>query len=423
MTRFSGPHSLRKARSILSFSGILALAACGGGSGSADAPEEPWVEVVPLPVSFLEGGGMPHLSPSGDGALLSWLAPEDGDHVLRAVRWDVDGGFDDPVEVARGDDFFVNWADFPSVVEVAPDRWVAHWLQRGGQGTYDYGVRIATSDDAGTTWGRAWTPHEDGTATEHGFVTVWPDGEGGFDVAWLDGRRYAPGDHGEATEEMTVRTRHVGPGGDPASEELVDARTCDCCQTDVAHTARGPVLVYRDRSPEEVRDIYASRWTDGAWSEGRPVHRDGWVIPGCPVNGPAADGRDDAVVVAWFSAADDIPTVRVAFSADAGGSFGEAVRVDDGNPVGRADVVLAADGSALVLWLENTGNGGGELRLRRVEPEGGMGPSTTLAPTRSARAAGFPQMIPVAGDGLLLAWTESGSDGPEAVRVARLEVS
>ena len=415
--------SLRNARSVLSWCGILGVAACGGESGSVDVPGALQVEVVPLEVSFLEGGGMPHLSTSGDGVLLSWLTPEDTDHVLRAVRWDAAEGFGEPAEVVRGDDFFVNWADFPSVVEVAPDRWVAHWLQRGGQGTYDYGVRIATSADAGSTWSEAWTPHEDATATEHGFVTVWPDGEGGFDVAWLDGRRYAEGDHGAATDEMTVRARHMDAAGDPAPEELVDPRTCDCCQTDVAHTARGPVLVYRDRSPDEVRDIYASRWIDGAWSEGRPVHRDGWVIPGCPVNGPAADGREDAMVVAWFTAAADTARLRVAFSADAGGSFGEAVRVDDGNPVGRTDVVLAEDGSALVLWLEDIGNGEGELRLRRVEPGGGMGPSMTLSATRSARAAGFPQMVPVAGNGLFLAWTESGPDGPEAVRVARLEVS
>lgn len=399
------------------------MAACGGGSGSGAASEEMEVEVIPVEVSFLEGGGMPHLSPSADGVLLSWLAPESDDYVLRAVRWDTDGGFGEPVEVARGDDFFVNWADFPSVVEVAPGRWVAHWLQRGGQGTYDYGVRIATSSDAGASWSAPWTPHEDGTATEHGFVTVWPDGEGGFDVAWLDGRRYAAGDHGPATEEMTVRSRHVDADGEPDSEALVDPRSCDCCQTDVAHTAQGPVLFYRDRSADEVRDIYASRWTDGEWSEGRPVHRDGWVIPGCPVNGPAADGREEAVAVAWFSAAQDTARVQVAFSADAGASFGDAVRVDDGNPVGRTDVVLTADGSALVLWMEDTGNGRGELRLRRVEPGGGTGPSTTLAVTRSARAAGFPQMVPVAGNGLLLAWTESGPDGPEAVRVAHLEVS
>lgn len=366
---------------------------------------------------------MPHLSPSGDGAILSWLAPDGEAHVLRAARWDPEAGFGAPAEVMRASDFFVNWADFPSVVEFAPDRWVAHWLQRGGQGTYDYGVRIATSDDAGATWSEPWTPHEDGTATEHGFVTVWPDGEGGFELIWLDGRRYAEGPHGAATDEMTVRSRHRGGHGDPAPERLLDARACDCCQTDVAITARGPVAVYRDRSPDEVRDIFASRWEDGGWSEGHPVHRDGWVIPGCPVNGPAAEGRGEAMVVAWFTQADDTPRVRVAFSADAGETFGEAIQVDDGRPVGRTDVVLTDDGGALVLWLEDTGEGGGDLRLRRVSPDGRVGPSRTVAVTRSARAAGFPQMISVAGGDLLLAWTVTGADGPEAVRVARVEVS
>jgi hypothetical protein len=386
---------------------------------------------------------MPHLSPLEDGGvLLSWLAPGSdpssdrpdsaGDDdpgegpgdlwELRVVRFGEDAGFGEPRVVVRRDDFFVNWADFPSVVEVGPDRWVAHWLQRGEGGGYDYGVRLATSEDAGVSWGEAWIPHEDRSPTEHGFVTVWATGEGRLAAVWLDGRKYVDGAHGSATEEMTLRSREMDPLGRMSGERELDARVCDCCQTDVAVTERGPVVVYRDRSREEVRDIHVVRWDGDAWSTPRPVHRDGWVIPGCPVNGPAIDARADRVAVAWFAAPRDEPRVQLAFSADGGATFQPPVRIDDGRPLGRTDVVLVPDGSAVVLWLEEVRNGIGELRLRRVYPDGSVGPPHLLATTRSARASGFPQLLPLGSGDLFAAWTEASPEGPVAVRVAQMEL-
>ncbi|MEJ2540106.1 MAG: sialidase family protein [Gemmatimonadota bacterium] len=377
---------------------------------------------------------MPHLgTAAGGGVLLSWLAPEavsgvgEGpgnrqEQVLKVVRYRADEGFGVPSVVARGSDFFVNWADFPSVVEVGPGRWVAHWLQRGDQGGYDYGIRVATSQDAGATWSTPWTPHEDGTPTEHGFVTVWGDGEGGWELVWLDGRRYADGPDGPATREMTLRSRHVTAGDDRGPETLLDPRTCDWCQTDVAVTRGGPVVVYRDRSEEEVRDIYLSRRVQGVWTEGLPVHEDGWVIEGCPVNGPAVDAVGDTLAVAWFTAPREEPRVLLAFSPDGGETFGGPVRVDDGRPTGRTDVVATPDGSAVVLWLEDTGNGDGELRIRRVHAGGSVGISRTVTETRSIRASGFPQLAALGDGSFLVAWTSVSPEGTTELRTARVEL-
>lgn len=381
---------------------------------------------------------MPHLSSLEDGGvLLSWLAPaeyvggagEEGSATasrklsrLRVVRYDGAQGFGEPRTVVERDDFFVNWADFPSVIEVSSGEWVAHWLQRGSNGGYDYEVRIATSPDRGESWGDPSVLHEDRSPTEHGFVTTWSDGEGGWSAVWLDGRKFADGAHGPATQEMTLRTRSKSASAEVVGpEQQLDGRICDCCQTDVALTDRGPVIVYRDRSPDEVRDIHVVRWDEG-WTDPEPVHRDGWVIPGCPVNGPAIDARSDRVAVVWFAAPGDEPRVQVAFSADGGASFGPPARIDDGRPLGRTDVVLAPDGSAVVLWLEETRNGSGELRLRRAYADGSLGPSHTLSATRSARASGFPQLLPLGDDDrLVAAWTEASEEGPVAVRFALME--
>ena len=134
---------------------------------------------------------------------------------------------------------------------------------------------------------------------------------------------------------MTLRYRAVAADGTVGPEVLVEDRICDCCQTDGAVTSAGPIVVYRDRSDSEVRDIYVTRLVDDRWTSGVPVHDDEWVIPACPVNGPAVAARDEAVAVAWFTGAADEPKVQMAFSVDAGAGFGDPVRIDDGNPLGR----------------------------------------------------------------------------------------
>ena len=76
----------------------------------------------------------------------------------------------------------------------------------------------------------------------------------------------------------------------------------------------------------------------------------GWLAAtACPVNGAVA-AAGERVAVAWFTGADKTPRVKLAFSNDAGETFGQPVAVDDGNPTGRVDVLLlVADGRAGLL--------------------------------------------------------------------------
>jgi len=62
-----------------------------------------------------------------------------------------------------------------------------------------------------------------------------------------------------------------------------------------------------------------------------------------------------------------------------------------------------ADGSALVCWLEKI-QGGGEVRVRRVRPDGKFDPAMVVSTTGAARSNGFPQMARV-GKTLVFAWT------------------
>jgi hypothetical protein len=312
------------------------------------------------------------------------------------------------------------------LIELDSGSLVAHWLQRNGRGSYAYGVRASTSRD-GIRWSTPFMVHSDTSQAEHGFVSLFritPDRAG---AVWLDGRKYgraqavARGAGKAATDveaEMTVRYRTIGADGRLGVESEIDARACDCCQTSVAVASQGPVVAFRDRSEDEVRDIAISRMVGNRWSTPVRVHEDGWVINACPVNGPSIDARGDRVVVAWFTAARDTPRVSVAFSDDAAENFASPIRVDDGAPAGRVDVQFLDDGSAVVLWLERV-DAGAEVRLRRIWPSGRHSPSITITKTADDRPSGFPQMIRY-GNHLVFAWTDSNR--PARVRVATAEV-
>lgn len=375
--------------SALFVAGVLASAAPAAIS-RLDPPAKP-------------GSMAPNLSLDGGSVLLSWLEPpnprvkpQDGNYALRVSR--LDGGrWSEPVTVASGTDFFANWADFPSVTAAGGGRLLAHWAAKSAGDTYAYDVRLARSDDGGRTWKPMGTAHDDRTPTEHGFVSAVPEGDE-VRVFWLDGRETVSGKRGA----MALRTALVGDR--IGKSELLDSRVCDCCQTAAAATSAGPLVVYRDRTGQEIRDVALVRREGNRWSAPRAVHRDGWEIAGCPVNGPAvaADGR--RVAVAWYTQGKDRPGVEVALSGDAGASFGAPAKVDGNGPLGRVDAVLDGNGDAIVAWVAAEGKGAA-IRLARVDRTGRVGPPITVARTETGRSSGFPRLERT-GKTLVVAWVE-----------------
>jgi len=367
----------------------------------------------------------PELNATHDGRIiLSWVEKTSAKrYALRTSTRD-GNGWSEVRTVAQGENWFVNWADFPSVVALRDGSLAAHWLVKSGSGTYAYNVNIARSKDGGKTWSKPIVPHLDNTQTEHGFVSLIPLPDGRVGAIWLDGRNMKTtkekgDDHPPASESMTLRYAAIDADGKLSDEAQLDERVCECCQTSAALTSEGAIAVYRDRSQTEVRDIYSVRQGNGSWGAPRPVYADNWEINACPVNGPAvaADGR--RVAVAWFTEAGDQPRVKVAFSGDAGATFSSPIQVDDGEPAGRVDVLLLPDGSALVSWMSGTAEGGAN-KVRRIRPDGALGPVSVIAETDISRSSGFPRMARL-GDEVHFAWTEFGK--PSRVRTAAADVS
>jgi hypothetical protein len=366
---------------------------------------------APRPISSpaRSGSREPNLAVLPDGGVvMSWLEPSAGAGMaLRCATYD-GKRWSKPSTIAAGDSFFVNWADFPSVRPLGGKRLAAHWLWRSGAGKYAYDVRISQSEDGGRTWSEPTTPHRDGTASEHGFVSLVSD-TGGALAVWLDGRKTAGHEEGAPgpMPDMTLRAASVTSDGRLRDEVELDGRACDCCPTAAVATDRGVLVAYRDRSPDEVRDIYVTRREGGGWSAPEVVHSDNWRIEGCPVNGPALAAARSHVAIAWFTAAADSPRVYVAFSDDAGAHFGPPTRIDDGSPIGRVHVALLADGSALATWLE-AGGGAALVRARRIPAHGTPDAAISVTRTSAGRASGCPRVVSH-GNGIMFAWTEAGT--------------
>ena len=345
---------------------------------------------------------------------MSWVDPvDDSTHALRYAT--LDGTtWSRPTTVATGTDWFVNWADLPSVRPLPGGRIAAHYLESNGSSALAYAVRI--TQRAGGAWHEAVTPHNDGTPTEHGFVSMvpWPDDR--LLAVWLDGRNLSGDGHGGG--DMTLRSAVLDSNGTVQRRHLVDDRTCECCATSTVRMGDGALVAYRGRTDEEIRDIRLARFDGEQWSAPTRLHDDGWQIEGCPVNGPALAAQGDRVVAAWFTAAGGVPRVKATFSTDGGRSFAAPIVVAKGQPKGRVDAVLLNDGRGAISWL-GTGDGHGRVQVRAVRPDGGRSAPVTLATLPSAaRSVGFPKMVR-SGDFLYGTWvgTEGTTSQVQTVRV------
>ncbi len=356
------------------------------------------LRVAPLQSPAGPESGEPNLSVSSRGVLMSWVEQTGRTAALKFSERTT-SGWTPPRAVASGDNWFVNWADVPSVLRLTDGTLVGQWLQKSGPSTYAYDVRLAQSKNDGRTWSESFTPHHDGTKAEHGFASLFQVPGMGLGAVWLDGR--ATANMGGA---MTLRYGAFDGDGKQVADQPVDTRVCDCCPTTAAVTAQGPLVAFRNRTDDEIRDIYVSRLVKGAWTEPKAVHDDGWQISGCPVNGPALSARGRDVAIAWFTGKVEPGRAFVAFSSDAGESFGAPIRVDTDASLGRVDVELLPDGTAMATWIE-MGKGGAEFRARKVSASGVLGSPQTIAKVASSRSSGYPRMARQGAE-FVFAWTE-----------------
>ena len=361
------------------------------------------------------------LPPASDGALGAWSTP---------------------MMIAASDNWFINWADFPSVIGFNGKPMASHWLNKVPGHTYSYDVRIQSfnlenysdrHEEDGSTSNiefatPSFVPHTDGTATEHGFVSMQAIDSSHFYAIWLDGRNTQSGmDHNMENHDMgnhsssnpsdlaansplntamTIRGALINTQGELLEESEIDNAVCDCCNTSLTTTDRGLISVFRNRSDQEIRDIYISRYENGIWSDPKAVHNDGWKIAACPVNGPQVVFNEGVTAVAWFTGAEQKARVKLAFSDDYGDTFSEPILVSEGSTLGRVDLVMTENNSAWISFVERVEDTA-QLRIQHIDRNGTIMQDLVLDAIDASRRSGFPQMTEY-NDGLLVAWTDWG---------------
>ncbi len=328
--------------------------------------------------------------------------------------------------ISGSDSWFVNWADFPSLIAKDGEVSNAHWLQKVPGGTYAYQVVVASTTD---NWVRNETPHKDNTPTEHGFVSMIPVSDSTFMSIWLDGRN--TGGHGHASHSegslstaMTLRSAILNQDLEIKSQHLVDPSVCDCCGTAAVKTNDGYLVAYRNRTENEVRDIYVSKFRNGEWSEPTIVHNDNWEIAACPVNGPALASNNDNVAIAWYTGANEASKVKIALSKNSGNSFEAPLVIDGANSLGRVDVDFIETDLIAVSWMKRSSEDRAKADFEVIIIDDKMNVLTqkTIAKMSSSRKSGFPQITAKNGN-LIASWTSLDNDEIENIETVLIQLN
>lgn len=374
-------------------------------------------KIIPWKLPAGDHVAQPGLSQTPSGELiLSWIQrlPEGG-HRLQMSVYSRQGQWGAANTIASGNNFFVNWADFPATQALSDGSIWAHNLEKNGEGTYVYDVILRRSKDKGKTWSPAFRVNAPVKA-EHGFASLWPWSKNQLGIAWLDGGTNAVSTveqdaHGHGGAMMSMRAAIFDSEFRKTREWPIDLSACDCCQTDAALSSHGPVVVYRDRTEKEIRDIYTTRFDGKKWTTPSRVHADNWLMTACPVNGPAITAYGDSVWTAWFTSAAGQPSVRIAYSKDAGDHFEPMHEVANKNVHGRVDV-LSDVNSVWVSWLVEV-NGRQTVWLAQYSHNLKTEKQRFSLPgvVGNGRATGFPRMQLMNGN-IYIVWTDIRSGKP-----------
>lgn len=376
------------------------LFSCGGKTSTKIKLEESIFNLGPTVRLDNADAHLPYLFAHENKMFLSWVGKSEEKSQL-FFNQVLDSLLGPSELVAEGNDWFVNWADYPQISTFKDGGLFAVFLKKSGTGTFSYDVWYTISKNS-KDWSKPKVLNDDKTQTEHGFVSMSPWGENML-ITWLDGRNTLDPQHSSGHHhhhgQMTLRSAVLDSNGLKLEEWELDDRVCDCCQTGTIVGENGPLVVFRDRSENEIRDIGLVRWMDGEWTQTQPVYMDLWEIAACPVNGPRISSYQNAIGIAWFTASKGQPAVKIAFSKDHGKTFENPIRTDEGNPIGRVGIEMLNKENAFVIWMEDK-----RIMGRVIGILGKLGPVITLTETSEDRSSGFPQMQRLS-DKLWFAWT------------------
>ena len=366
-------------------------------------------DIIIEDISFLydNSNAQPSLTSSNGSLALTWISSDKDMNASLNFRQFKNKQWTNSQTLAIGSDWFINWADFPTHA-INGDRVLTSYLKKSASGTYTYDVFLNLQKLSGEKIKEDFILNTDGFKAEHGFVSIAEGNNEGFFITWLDGRNTVEKELNGNHKPMTIRFAEITTAGDIVNEIELDSSVCDCCQTSITNTDKGPIVVYRDRSDKEIRDIYVTRNIDDGWETPVPVYNDEWEIYGCPVNGPKVVSNSNNLAVSWFTVADGKPSVNLSFSESYGSSFSNPIKINDYTAIGRVDVAFLNDNEVLVSYME-VDDVGTYLRLKKVSIDGKVSKPITISKIDSGRNTGVPQ-LEILDNEIFIVWTVFEND-------------
>lgn len=160
-------------------------------------------------------------------------------------------------------------------------------------------VHYIVSADKGKTWTRPACVHADSTkGKSHSFAVITRLSDGEIGACWLDESldRKAGG--------RPVKFARTNESNHFENELIIDSVACQCCRIAIHSNPGGKITVaFRDIVNDSIRDMSVTSSDDNGktFTPAVSFSKDGWVINGCPHNGPAVVAADKNIYATWFT--------------------------------------------------------------------------------------------------------------------------
>jgi hypothetical protein len=373
------------------------------------------IKLDPAPNPSAQGSLQAHWGIAPDGSpLLSWVEAANGSYTLRyAVRHGA--AWSEARTIVAGRRLWRHPAELPEIISLSDGTMLAHWVEKGKESSDAEDIYVSSSRD-GMHWSEPAMAHHDHAPVQHGLASMVASGPHEASIFWLQALK---GEDGPVSLMRTV----VGADGKEIKEEGLDSDVCSCCPTSTVKTSKGLLVAYRDHTPKDIRDIAVLRFENGKWSTSKILSADNWKIDACPVNAASTSAKESRVAIAWYTEANDNPRVQIAFSSDAGTTFGKPTQVSTKDAQGYASTAITEDG-AFVSWIEE-GEHSATVLVRFVSSGGTAGGSAAGAAgpvlqvaQGSRQSLGYPQLLH-SGNDTWIAWGDSANAKLQTARLIK----
>ena len=294
---------------------------------------------------------------------------------------------------------------------------VVAWVDRQYDATGD--IYVSTSRDGGKTFSSPTRVNDDAgnpAAQEYHDIVATPDGR--LAVVWLD-ERDAP--RGETNQKQLYFAISADGGASFSDNQRLTNSpegVCPCCRPGIVAGRDGALhVIYRDRVGEKLFVRVLSRQAASEHFSATTLS-EGWVFPGCPVNGPAiAAGSDGRIWTLWMEGETENTHLWWTTSDDNGKTFAAKRRFFEDRSGGKTQNSIdeGSFGVATHLGLDTFDTG----EAVAVWENGSGRVWTALLSTDNRSPAMRPKLI--AGDRSRIARSPTLATTGEAIRLCWIE--